>query len=362
MTGLVLKSIAKSYDGKNLALQNINLEVQEGEFVVLVGPSGCGKSTLLRIVAGLETASSGHIFIGDEEVTKLEPKDRHIAMVFQNYALYPHMSVYDNIAYSLKVRGLKKAEIEERVQATAKILELETLLKRRPRDLSGGQRQRVAMGRAIIRQPEVFLFDEPLSNLDTRLRVQMRFELKQLQSRLKTTSLYVTHDQVEAMTMADRVVVMNRGQIEQVGTPEEIYRKPETVFVAKFMGSPGMNLLTGEISEDGSVFYLSDQVFVELPEKYRYLGGRKVKLGVRPELIKVNYTSSDADKLVAVVEGVEMLGADNIAYLSLESQRIAVRLPYDEHPAIGSKLALSLPNYALHFFDLETKKRLVRPA
>ncbi|WP_244264737.1 sn-glycerol-3-phosphate ABC transporter ATP-binding protein UgpC, partial [Vreelandella boliviensis] len=243
MASITLEGLKKTYSGDVHAVKGIDLQIKDGEFVVLVGPSGCGKSTLLRMVAGLETITEGTLKIGDRVVNKLEPAERDIAMVFQNYALYPHMTVYNNLAYGLKNRGFKKDEIDQRVHVAAKMLEIEEFLERKPRKLSGGQRQRVAMGRALVRDPAAFLFDEPLSNLDAKLRVQMRVEIKQLQRRLKTTSLYVTHDQLEAMTLGDRLVVLNAGQIEQVGTPMEIYARPATMFVAGFIGSPPLNML-----------------------------------------------------------------------------------------------------------------------
>src|SRR5579862_8328081 len=253
MATVDLRNVRKSY-GSLEVIHGIDMRVADGEFIVIVGPSGCGKSTLLRMVAGLEAITGGEIAIGGRVVNNLEPKDRDIAMVFQNYALYPHMSVYGNMAYGLRIRGLAKSQIDERVKRAAEILELGPLLSRTPRQLSGGQRQRVAMGRAIVREPAVFLFDEPLSNLDAKLRVQMRFEIQKLHRRLSTTSLYVTHDQVEAMTLAQRVIVMNKGHAEQIGAPTEVYERPATVFVASFIGSPAMNLLEGRLSEDGSTF------------------------------------------------------------------------------------------------------------
>ena len=259
MSALTLKGVKKSYDGKQNVLHGINADVEDGEFVVMVGPSGCGKSTLLRMVAGLEAITEGEIAIDGKVVNNLEPKDRNIAMVFQNYALYPHMTVAENMGYALKIAGLPKTKIESRVMTAAKILELEPLLSRKPRELSGGQRQRVAMGRAIVREPAVFLFDEPLSNLDARLRVQMRLEIQRLHGRLRTTSLYVTHDQIEAMTLAQRVIVMNRGHAEQIGAPTEVYERPATTFVAGFIGSPGMNLLNGWITEDGAFFEVAGE-------------------------------------------------------------------------------------------------------
>lgn len=265
MASLRLQHVVKSYDGKNTIIEPLDLTVADGEFIVLVGPSGCGKSTLLRLVAGLESVTAGDIYIGDKRITHCEPRDRGIAMVFQNYALYPHMSVFDNMAYGLKIRGFGKQQIRHAVEQVANILELEPLLYRKPRELSGGQRQRVAMGRALVREPAVFLFDEPRSNLDAKLRTQMRLELQQLHRRLKTTSLYVTHDQVEAMTLAERVVVLNQGRVEQIGTPTEIYRRPATLFVAGFMGSPAMNLLPGRVSADGCWLRLDNGPALALP-------------------------------------------------------------------------------------------------
>ena len=246
MAQVHLRGVKKSYDNKLEVIHGIDMEIADGEFIVIVGPSGCGKSTLLRMVAGLERITGGEVAIGDRVVNQLEPKDRDIAMVFQNYALYPHMSVYDNMAYGLKIRGMPKDEIDRRVRKAAKTLELGTFLERRPRQLSGGQRQRVAMGRAIVREPAVFLFDEPLSNLDAKLRVQMRLEIKRLQRELAVTSIYVTHDQIEAMTMADRLIVMNAGVADQIGTPMDVYDRPASVFVAGFIGSPAMNFLAGQ--------------------------------------------------------------------------------------------------------------------
>src|ERR1700710_613128 len=257
MAALSLQGVKKTYDSKQFVLHGIDVEVTDGEFVVMVGPSGCGKSTLLRMVAGLESVSEGKISIGEKVVNTLEPKDRDIAMVFQNYALYPHMSVAQNMAYALKIGGVSKSEIARRVQNAAKILELEPLLARKPRELSGGQRQRVAMGRAIVREPAVFLFDEPLSNLDAKLRAQTRLEIQKQHRELRTTSLFVTHDQAEAMTLAERMIVMNAGRMEQVGTPDEVYHRPATTFVASFIGSPPMNLVRGR--GEGSRFTAAGQ-------------------------------------------------------------------------------------------------------
>src|ERR1700710_179812 len=283
MAQVQLKNITKTYGSgaKSVAvIHGISIDIDDGEFVVMVGPSGCGKSTLLRMVAGLEEITGGDIVIGDRVVNNLEPKDRDIAMVFQNYALYPHMSVYQNMAYGLKIKKMAKDEIERRVQKAAKILELGTFLQRLPRQLSGGQRQRVAMGRAIVREPAVFLFDEPLSNLDAKLRVQMRFEIQKLHRRLHTTSLYVTPDQVEAMTLADRMIVMNAGRAEQIGTPMQVYEDPQTIFVAGFIGSPAMNFLPGKGADDGTVVLDHGG---RLPGSVSVASGRAVKVGIRPE-------------------------------------------------------------------------------
>src|SRR6202171_3555435 len=254
MAEISLKGVKKSYTSKLQVIHGVDVTIADGEFIVIVGPSGCGKSTLLRMIAGLETVSEGEIAIAGRRVNDVEPKDRNIAMVFQNYALYPHMSVYENMSYGLRIRRMPAAEINERVQRAAKILELGAFLDRKPRELSGGQRQRVAMGRAIVREPAAFLFDEPLSNLDAKLRVQMRLEIQKLHRELKTTSIFVTHDQVEAMTLADRMIVMNAGRAEQIGRPLEVYEDPASLFVASFIGSPAMNLLHGRVSGDGSTF------------------------------------------------------------------------------------------------------------
>jgi sn-glycerol 3-phosphate transport system ATP-binding protein len=359
MASLSLKGVRKTYDAKEYVLHGIDVEVADGEFVVLVGPSGCGKSTLLRMVAGLEGVSEGEIAIGKRVVNRLEPKDRDIAMVFQNYALYPHMSVRENMAYGLKIRGIAGAEIDARVAAAAKILELEPLLSRRPRELSGGQRQRVAMGRAIVREPAVFLFDEPLSNLDAKLRVQMRLEIQRLHARLATTSLYVTHDQVEAMTLAQRVIVMNRGHAEQIGAPTEIYERPATVFVAGFIGSPAMNLVSGRLSEDGRRFEVAAGGPVLAidgkPGGGRAIGGgREWILGIRPEHMTPRAELPDAP---IVVDSCELLGADNLAHGRWGRHDVTVRLPHGHRPAPGETLPAVLPPEHLHFFDPATGKR-----
>src|SRR5471030_3009398 len=301
MAALSLQGVKKTYDSKQFVLHGIDVEVTDGEFVVMVGPSGCGKSTLLRMVAGLESVSEGKIAIGEKVVNTLEPKDRDIAMVFQNYALYPHMSVAQNMAYALKIGGVSKSEIDQRVQNAAKIMELEPLLARKPRELSGGQRQRVAMGRAIVREPAVFLFDEPLSNLDAKLRVQMRLEIQRLHRTLGTTSVYVTHDQVEAMTLAQRMIVMNAGRTEQIGAPLDVYAKPATTFVAGFIGSPPMNLIASKRN------------------------GQDVLLGVRPEHLE---PCAQGEAMLTVdVDLIEPLGADTLVHGVVNGARIIVRLP-----------------------------------
>jgi sn-glycerol 3-phosphate transport system ATP-binding protein len=331
MAAVSFRDVRKRY-GELEVIHGVSTEVADGEFVVIVGPSGCGKSTLLRMVAGLEPISSGEIRIGERVVNELEPKDRDIAMVFQNYALYPHMSVYENMSYGLRIKGFSREEIEQRVQKAAAILELTNFLKRRPRELSGGQRQRVAMGRAIVREPAVFLFDEPLSNLDAKLRVQMRAELQALHRRLGTTSLYVTHDQVEAMTLAHRMIVMNAGRAEQIGAPLEVYAKPATTFVASFIGSPPMNLVPRERE------------------------GRKVLFGIRPEHLQP-CAESDA-QLVAQIDRVEPLGADTLVYGHLSGGgRVAARLHASMEARTG-KLPLCYDPAHVHYFDAESGARL----
>jgi sn-glycerol 3-phosphate transport system ATP-binding protein len=334
MAALSFRDVRKSY-GELEVIHGVSSEVADGEFVVIVGPSGCGKSTLLRMVAGLEPITSGEIRIGSRVVNDLEPKDRDIAMVFQNYALYPHMSVHENMSYGLRIKGFSRSQIEDRVHKAASILELSSFLKRKPRELSGGQRQRVAMGRAIVREPAVFLFDEPLSNLDAKLRVQMRAELQSLHRRLGTTSLYVTHDQVEAMTLAHRMIVMNAGRAEQIGAPLEVYAKPATTFVAGFIGSPPMNLI---------------------PEQ---LDGRKRFFGIRPEHLEP--CSESEAKLVLEIDLVEPLGADTLVYGRLGSDRaarIAARLDSSSTAARPGKLPLSYNAANVHYFDAETGMRL----
>jgi sn-glycerol 3-phosphate transport system ATP-binding protein len=353
MARVALRGVTKSY-GSNAVIHGIDLDVADGEFVVIVGPSGCGKSTLLRMVAGLEAITGGEIEIGGRVVNRLEPKDRDIAMVFQNYALYPHMSVFDNMAYGLKIRGMPRPDIAERVKRAADILELEPLLLRKPRQLSGGQRQRVAMGRAIVREPAVFLFDEPLSNLDAKLRVQMRFEIQQLHRRLSTTSLYVTHDQVEAMTLAHRMVVMNAGRAEQIGTPMEVYENPATLFVAGFIGSPAMNFLAGNVEGDGSIAL--DGGGRVRGARFSVAAGRRVTVGIRPEHLRPA-TAADA-YFSGPVEMVEQLGADSLIHVSHGTPAVIVRLPHDTRFGIGSIAHLVADPACVTLFDADTGSRI----
>ena len=359
MAGLEFIGVRKTYPNGVKAIHGISTAVADGEFVVIVGPSGCGKSTLLRMVAGLETVTEGEIRIGANRVNELEPADRNIAMVFQNYALYPHMSVFDNMAYGLRNRRTPRNEIARRVAEAAGTLQLEGLLDRRPGQLSGGQRQRVAMGRAIVREPEAFLFDEPLSNLDAKLRVQMRLEIKRLQRALGTTSLYVTHDQVEAMTLADRLIVMNSGVAEQIGTPLEIYDAPATLFVASFIGSPAMNFLAGAVAEDGGGANLDGAERTLSVAPPASAGRGRITVGIRPEHLKP--VSPEEAVLEVVVELVEALGADSLVHGQLaggEGAAVTVRVDGARHVAAGETLALAVAPKHVHFFDPDSGNRL----
>jgi len=352
MAKVHFRQVTKRY-GDLEVIHGIDLDVADGEFIVIVGPSGCGKSTLLRMVAGLETITGGEISIGDRVVNALEPKDRDIAMVFQNYALYPHMSVYGNMAYGLKIRGMAKADIDTRVKRAAEILELGPLLERKPRQLSGGQRQRVAMGRAIVREPAVFLFDEPLSNLDAKLRVQMRFEIQKLHRRLGTTSLYVTHDQVEAMTLAQRMVVMNAGRAEQIGTPMEVYQNPATVFVAGFIGSPAMNFIDGRSMDDGRIQLDGSGVLI-VPKAPA--AGKKITVGIRPEHLTPSKPSEA--NLVGSVEVIEALGADTLLHVAVAGRTIIARLPAGTPAEVGEPIALAADRDRIYMFDADTGARV----
>ncbi len=357
MASISIRDVTKTYGRgahANKVIHGVSAEIADGEFIVIVGPSGCGKSTLLRMVAGLEEITSGEIAIGERVVNDVEPAQRDIAMVFQNYALYPHMSVYNNMAYGLKIAKVSKDEIEQRVQKAAKILELGEFLKRTPRQLSGGQRQRVAMGRAIVRQPQVFLFDEPLSNLDAKLRAQTRIEIKKLHTELGVTSLFVTHDQVEAMTLAQRMLVMNAGVMEQIGSPEEVYRQPATTFVASFIGSPPMNLIEGEV--DGTRFSSGGQVLNLSAPAPR--SGRVI-LGLRPEHADVAAAGSPGWQFQ--VEVIEMLGAERLVYGRVCGQLFTVRMEETVvPPRVGDTVALQTTAEMVHWFDATTKKRIVK--
>ena len=353
MAKVELRHVTKTYVNAEV-IHGVDMQVADGEFIVIVGPSGCGKSTLLRMVAGLETITGGEIVIGDRVVNTLEPKDRDIAMVFQNYALYPHMSVFDNMAYGLKIRGLAKDDIGRRVQRAAEILELAPLLERKPRQLSGGQRQRVAMGRAIVREPAVFLFDEPLSNLDAKLRVQMRFEIQKLHRRLSTTSLYVTHDQVEAMTLAQRMIVMNAGRAEQIGTPMEVYENPQTLFVAGFIGSPAMNFIPGKATADGTIAL--DRGGSVRIARGGMEAGRAITVGVRPEHLK---PCNGADAIVSgTVEMIEQLGADTLVHIGQGGDPVVARLQHGVQPDIGATFAVAADPGRVFFFDAATGARI----
>jgi multiple sugar transport system ATP-binding protein len=360
MAQVLMKDLNKKYDEVH-AVKDVNLHIRDKEFVVLVGPSGCGKSTTLRMVAGLEEITSGEISIGERVVNDLPPKDRDIAMVFQNYALYPHMSVYDNMAFGLKMRKFPKAEIEKRVREAADILGIQELLKRKPRQLSGGQRQRVAVGRAIVRHPQVFLFDEPLSNLDAKLRVQMRVELKRLHDRLETTAIYVTHDQVEAMTLGDRVVVMKDGWIQQVGEPLELYGKPANRFVAGFIGSPAMNFAEVTVNEaNGALWAESPGFRIRVPaprvERLRPNRGQRVTLGVRPEDLHVAGSGDAPDSIIeTVVEVVEPLGSEILLDVKAGTTTLVARVDPSVRVKVHEKIRLALDPERLHFFDAKSE-------
>ena len=366
MASLSLKHINKTYPNGFEAVKDFNLEIEDKEFIIFVGPSGCGKSTTLRMVAGLEEISGGELWIGDKLVNDVEPKDRDIAMVFQNYALYPHMSVYDNMAFSLKLSKVPKEEIDKAVREAAKILDIEHLLDRKPKALSGGQRQRVAMGRAIVRNPKVFLMDEPLSNLDAKLRVQMRTEISKLHQKLGTTVIYVTHDQTEALTLGTRIVVMKDGIVQQVDSPIELYNKPKNLFVAGFIGSPQMNFLNATVVKEGDVVKL---VFgansVKLPAaKAKVLlekgyEGKEVIFGIRPEDIKdtEEFIASSPDSVIdTTVRVYEMLGAEVFLYLSVEDNELTVRVEPNTPARTGDAVKVALDVEKIHVFDKDTEE------
>ena len=391
MGEIKINNIGKIYPNGTRALEDVNIEINDGEFVVLVGPSGCGKTTLLRMVAGLEDITEGEISIGDKVVNEVAPKDRDIAMVFQNYALYPHMSVYDNMAFSLKLRKLPKDEIDKKVKDAAKTLEISELLERKPKALSGGQRQRVAMGRAIVRNPEAFLMDEPLSNLDAKLRVQMRAELGQLHTQLETTTLYVTHDQVEAMTMGDRVAVIRKGELQQINTPREIYLYPKNIFVAGFIGSPAMNFVYADVKVSGGKANLTFagetlQCSGDAVKKLEKVDGQQIVLGIRPEAFEDSiyakdseYTESISIKVILLeqlgsdsyihfykdikpvqTEAIEEILADegeDISVLGDETKFIA-RINPNSNVKEGEEISLSIDPSKLHFFDPDSGNAL----
>lgn len=372
MANVTLKGINKIFGKDIVAVKDFNLEVADKEFVVLVGPSGCGKSTTLRMVAGLEEIVSGELYIGDKLVNDMEPKDRDIAMVFQNYALYPHMTVYENMAFALKMRKLKKSEIDEKVRQAAEILDIMDLLQRKPKALSGGQRQRVAIGRAIVRHPQVFLMDEPLSNLDAKLRNLMRAELIKLRQRLDTTFIYVTHDQIEAMTLGDRIVIMKDGIIQQIGTPQEVFDNPINIFVAGFIGSPQMNFFDAHLEYAGSKYEINlDKTAIELPEniqkrlKEREQKSQDIIIGIRPEHIELAQ-EQDPDAISAAVDVSEMMGSEIYLHVKVSGKDCVVRIATSSLSierkawfAAGNRINIKLSGNLLHMFDSKSEKSIL---
>ena len=370
MAGLSLQNVYKKYSGDVVAVSDFCLEIEDKEFIILVGPSGCGKSTTLRMIAGLEEITEGDVYIGDRRINEVQPKDRDIAMVFQNYALYPHMSVYENIAFGLKLRKTPKAEIKRRVEEAARILDITHLLERKPKALSGGQKQRVALGRAIVREPKVFLLDEPLSNLDAKLRAQMRTEITKLHQRLGTTFIYVTHDQVEAMTMGTRIVVMKDGFIQQVDSPNNLYRYPANLFVAGFIGSPQMNFIDAKIAKDGNDFFVEFGANkIKLPESKNIDGkleeyvGKDVVMGIRPEDVhsEEENLKKFADGVVeATLEVSELMGAETYLYLECEGSPLVARVDPDYTYKNGEKMKIALETAKIHLFDKETELAITK--
>ena len=367
MADVVLKDLEKTFDKNVPAVRNVNLEIKDQEFVVLVGPSGCGKSTTLRMVAGLEEVTSGEIHIDGRLVNDVPPKDRDIAMVFQNYALYPHMTVYENMAFGLKLRKYPKSEIEERVQEAGQILGISHLLSRKPKALSGGERQRVAVGRAIVRKPKVFLFDEPLSNLDAKLRVQMRTEISKLHNKLDATMIYVTHDQVEAMTMGDRIAVMKDGRIQQVADPIHLYENPVNRFVAGFIGSPGMNFLEGKIvSDEGALIFDEGHVRIKLPDQMTEAMGpykdKEVVCGIRPEdIVSINSGKSweNPRDIMARVEVIEPMGSETFLYLTTGTHTFIAKVDAHVEPTLGEEMPLFVNVDKAHFFAKDTEESII---
>jgi multiple sugar transport system ATP-binding protein len=358
MAGIRFEQVSKDYAGHKV-IEPFSLEIKDGEFFVLVGPSGCGKTTMLRMLAGLEETSGGSIWMDGADITHLEPKDRDIAMVFQNYALYPHMNVYNNMAYALKLRGYSKERIQDAVEKAAVMLDMEKLLKRYPRELSGGQQQRVALGRAIVRQPKVFLMDEPLSNLDARLRVQMRAELIRLHAELKATIVYVTHDQVEAMTMGSRIMLMHNGAIQQVGAPMELYGEPANRFVGGFIGSPPMQFLQGSLSwEDGRGVFRNETIKLFLAGDCSFQG--EVCLGLRPEHLSLA-KEGDANTIQGTVEIVENIGSEAIVHFSVGEAPLAIKIPTPRSlPKNGESISVMPGNLPVHVFNLETGRYIAK--
>lgn len=345
MADVLLKNLTKYY-GENIGCKDINLHIEDGSFVVLLGPSGCGKTTILRLIAGLEKPTSGRIIIGSKDVTELSPKDRDIAMVFQQYSLYPHMNVYENIAFPLKIRKMNKKEIDRLVNETAELLGIQNKLDKKPRELSGGERQRVAMGRAIVRKPKVFLFDEPLSNLDAKFRVQMRAELARLHKKLKITSVYVTHDQVEAMTLGEKIGVINKGELLVFGDPIDIYKRPNNVFVAGFVGSPPMNLIKGIVKKKK---FISNDISVEVSDK---IEDGEVIIGIRPENIEV----TEKKGFQGIIESVENIGSETILYILVGSTRLVIKTLTSKQFDIGRKINIFFKKEYIHYFDANTEK------
>lgn len=363
MATVELKDLCKTYEGDVKAVKNASISIKDGEFLVLVGPSGCGKSTLLRMVAGLESITSGTITIGESVVNGIPAKDRNIAMVFQNYALYPHMTVYQNMAFGLKLRKVNKKEIEERVLYAAKLLDMMDYLSRKPKALSGGQAQRVAVGRAIVRKPEVFLFDEPLSNLDAKLRIQMRVELAKLQKQLGTTSIYVTHDQTEAMTMGHRIAIMKDGIIQQLDTPLNVYNNPANLFVASFIGSPGMNFFKGKLYSDKELWFEWDNFKIKIPDRFKNgLSGflnKEITIGLRPEHLSVNKGDDNDCVIKGVVDLVEQMGSDTHVYVTSGDSRLVARLSGGVSIKIDTAIEFSPDFNNIHFFDPNSTNRII---
>lgn len=363
MSTVDLKELCKIYDDDVEAVKDASISIKDGEFLVLVGPSGCGKSTLLRMVAGLEEITSGTITIGERLVNDISAKDRNIAMVFQNYALYPHMTVFQNMAFGLKLRKVNKKEIEERVHFAADLLDLTDYLHRKPKALSGGQAQRVAVGRAIVRKPEVFLFDEPLSNLDAKLRIQMRVELAKLQKKLGTTSIYVTHDQIEAMTMGHRIAIMKDGLIQQLDTPMNVYNRPANLFVASFIGSPAMNIFRGQLSSEKDLCFECDDFKIKIPDRLKEeLSGflnKEIVIGLRPERLTVGKKSGDDDSVIkGVIELVELMGNETHVYVTVGKSRLVVREEGGTFIETDTAVEL-LPDFDnIHFFDPDSTNRI----